>query len=115
MSAERKGRRPLKRATTPEGREQQITAMAYDLVERQIQDGTVSSQNLSHFLKVGSTREKLEHERLRNENIYLSAKIEREASMQRSEERYDQALRAMRTYQTGEDEVDGHDEEYYES
>ena len=36
-------------ATTPEDREGQITAMAMDLIERQIRDGTASSQILSHF------------------------------------------------------------------
>lgn len=112
MSANSKGRKPLRRAGTPEGREQQLTALAYDLAERQLIDGTASSQTLSHFLKAGSTRERLEHERLLNENLYLSAKIEREASGRRSEEMYEEALRAMRTYQTGE-EYDVDNGEYY--
>lgn len=85
-------------ATTPEGRENQLIAMAVDLVERQLVAGTASSQVITHYLKLGSTREKLEQERLANENELLQAKIQALASAQRVEELYETALNAMRSY-----------------
>lgn len=95
-------RRP---ATTPEGRENQLISLAVDLAEKQIKEGTVSSQVLTHYLKLGSSREKLEQERLRRENHLLEAKAEAMASAKRVEELYGKALNAMRTY-AGQDPVD---------
>lgn len=88
-------RRP---ATTPEARENQLIALAVDLAERQLKDGSASSQVISHFLKLASSREKLEQERLREENGLLRAKAEAMASAKRVEELYAQALDAMRSY-----------------
>jgi hypothetical protein len=69
-----------------------------DLAERQIQEGTASAQVITHFLKLGSSREKLEQERLRNETLLMAAKVEAMAAQQRIEELYGEALDAMRTY-----------------
>lgn len=88
-------RRP---ATTPEGRENQLVKQAIDLAERQISEGTASSQVLTHFLKLGSTREKLEQERLEHENELTRVKIEAIESQKRVEELYLEALQAMRSY-----------------
>ena len=95
-------RRPAK---TPEARENQLVSLAVDLAEKQIKEGTVSSQVLTHYLKLGSSREKLEQERLRRENHLLAAKAEAMASAKRVEELYGKALNAMRTY-AGQDPVD---------
>ena len=91
----RRRRRP---GTTPEARENQLVALAVDRAEQQIRDGTASAQVITHFLKLGSTREFLEQERLRHENELLEAKREAIASAQRVEELYKTALDAMRTY-----------------
>lgn len=91
-------RRP---ATTPEGRENQMIALAVDLAEKQMREGTASAQVISHYLKLGSSREKLEQERLAVENKLLEAKTEAIASQKRVEELYLDALRAMSTYQGG--------------
>lgn len=88
-------RRP---ATTPEARENQLISLAVDLAEQQLKDGTASSQVITHYLKASSSREKLEQERLRNENILLKAKAEAIASQKRIEEMYAEALGAMRSY-----------------
>jgi hypothetical protein len=88
-------RRP---ATTPEQRENQLIALAADLAERQMRDGTASSQIVTHYLKLGSTREKLEQERLRMENELAEAKIKSMASAERMEELYGEAIAAMRGY-----------------
>lgn len=88
-------RRP---ATTPEQRENQLIALAADLAERQMRDGTASSQIITHYLKLGSTREELEKDRLRIENELAKAKIEAMASASRMEELYAEAIDAMRGY-----------------
>jgi len=92
-------------ATTPEGRENQLISLAVDLAERQLQEGTASSQVISHLLKLGSTREVLEQERLRHENELLKVKAEQIQAAARMEELYADAIGAMRAYQ-GADEPD---------
>lgn len=88
-----------KRATTPEVREQQLVAAAYDLAERQIADGTASAQVITTFLKLGTSRERLEQERMQNEIALMEAKREAMESAARVEELYIGALNAMRSYQ----------------
>lgn len=90
--------RHLRPATTPEGRENQLISLATDLAEKQIADGTASSQVISHFLKLGSTRERLEQQRLEHENELTRVKIEAIESQKRVEELYMEALSAMRSY-----------------
>lgn len=90
--------KPTRPATTDEGREKQLTSLAFDLAEKQIKDGSVSAQVLAWFLKMGSTREKLEQSRLERENLLLAAKVDQMASAKRMEELYEQALQAMKTY-----------------
>lgn len=104
-----KPRRPP--ATTPEARENQLIALAVDLAEKQLAEGTASSQVITHYLKLGSTREALEKEKLSRENALLDAKVEALASAKRVEELYGQALEAMRTY-AGRT-VDGEDDDDY--
>ena len=100
----RPGRRP---ATTVEGRENQLITLAVDLAEKQMVEGTASAQVISHYLKLGSTREQLEQERLMQENELLKARVEQLASAKRVEELYEAALNAMRTYAgQGEAEYD---------
>ncbi len=107
--SERKTPRRLRPATTSEGREQQLISLASDLAEKQLRNGTASSQVVTHFLKMASTREKLEQERLQRENLLLSAKVEAMASSKRIEELYETALNAMREYSGNH--VDVYDED----
>jgi len=83
---------------TEEGRENQLVSLAIDLAERQLVDGTATSQVITHYLKLGSTREKLEQERLQRENELLTARVETLASAKKIEELYAAALDAMRDY-----------------
>ena len=92
-------------ATTPEGRESQLVAAAVDLAAKQIADGTASSQVITHYLKLGSPREKLEREKIALENRVLAANEEQLASQKRVEELYASALTAMKSY-SGEEIVD---------
>lgn len=89
---------PLRPATTPEGRENQLVSLAMDLAERRLREGTATSQEVTHFLKLGSSRELLEQERLRHENELTSVKIAAVANQAKTEELYRNALNAMRTY-----------------
>lgn len=104
MSA-RKGPRKLRPATTPEGRENQLISLAADLAEKQLREGTASSQVITHFLKLASTRERLEQAKIENENLLLSAKVNQIASSQRIEELYKSALNAMKQY-SGQETID---------
>lgn len=79
--------------------------MAVDLAEEQILSGRVSAQVLTHYLKLGSEREKLERSRLREENKLLEAKVRSLESSARTEELYENALKAMRVY-TGQSDDD---------
>jgi hypothetical protein len=90
---------PRRRAKTPELREQQLSAAAYDLAEQQIYAGTASAQVITHFLKAGSSRDHLEKERIRGEVELQKAKMEQMASSARIEELYIGAMNAMRSYQ----------------
>lgn len=75
-----------------------MVSLAHDLAEKQIREGSASSQVITHFLKLGSTRERLEQQRLEHENELTQVKIEAVRSQQRVEELYLEALKAMRTY-----------------
>lgn len=83
--------------------------MAVDLAERQIREGTASSQVITHFLKLGTTREKLEQHKLEYETELLRAKTEQIAQQGEIEILYKSALSAMRKY-GGEPEEEMPDE-----
>lgn len=85
-------------ATTPEARENQLISLAVDLAERQLQEGTASSQVITHYLKLGSTKERIEKEILEEQKELLKAKTEAIQSGKRVEELYTNALNAMRSY-----------------
>lgn len=103
-------RRPRHPARTPEAREQTVASAAYDLAEEQIRGGTASSQVITHFLKMGSTRERLEQERIAHENELLQVKREAIEGQKRVEELYMTALDAMRSYSGTPTELDEGDE-----
>lgn len=92
----------LPRAKTPAQREAQLSALAYDLAEQQFLDGTASSQVIVHFLKVGSTREKQELEKMKQETILVEAKVKDLANVEELKVLYVDAMNAMRGY-SGQD------------
>lgn len=106
-SEPRRTRRPP--ATTPEARENQMIALAVDVAERQMREGTASSQVISHYLKLGSTRERLEQQRLLREVDLLEKKAEGMESAKRIEELYETAIAAMRSY-AGQDPDESFDD-----
>lgn len=90
--------RKQKPALNPEARENQLIARAVDLAEQQLMNGTASSQVITHFLKLGSSREKLEKESKVLENQLLQAKAEYLQSQKHSEVLYKDALDAFKLY-----------------
>ena len=90
--------RKIRPALTPEARENQMIALAVDLVEQRLLNGTASSQETTHFLKLGSMKNRLEMEKLQEENRLLKARTEALQSAKRVEELYSEAIKAMRRY-----------------
>ena len=103
--------RKIRPALTPEARENQMISLAVDLAEKQLIEGTASSQVITHYLKLGSTKEKLEREKLEEENKLLRAKTENLQSQKNVEEAYLKAINAMKRY-SGNGDVDDEFEEY---
>lgn len=103
-----RARRP---AMTPDAREAQMISLAVDLAEQQLRDGTASSQVITHFLKLGSTKERIEKEILEKQKDLIAAKTANLQSSQRIEELYDKAIKSMREYNGYDPEDD--DEEIF--
>lgn len=88
---------------TPEGRENEVVALAYNLAEEQIRNGTASSQVITHFLKLGTVRERLEREILSEQKKLVAAKTENIESYKQNQVDYKEVIAAMKRY-SGEDE-----------
>lgn len=100
----------IRPSQTQEGREDQLVALAINLAEEQLLAGTASSQVISHFLKIGSTKERIEREILKEQKDLIKAKTEQLKSEKRVEELYSEALNAMRRY-SGQSAGEEHDYE----
>jgi hypothetical protein len=96
--ASNNGRRRSRPARTPEAREDHLANLAYDLAEEQIENGTASSQVITHFLKMGSRRERMEQERMRHEIELMEVKREQLIAETKREELFTEAIEAMRQY-----------------
>lgn len=95
--------RPMRPALTPEARENQMIALAMDLVEQRLRDGSASSAETTHFLKLASSKERLEMEVMQKQKELLIAKKEDLDSNKRIEALYDDAMKAMRRYSVQSD------------
>lgn len=102
QSNKQRKRRP---AITPEERENQLVSLAIDLAEKQLMEGTASSQVITHYLKLGSTKQKIEKEILEKQKELIVAKTENMKSLSKMEELYGEAINAMKKYSgNGSDE-----------
>lgn len=81
-----------------EARENRVIAAAYNLAERQINDGTASAMVITHFLKLGSEKEKLEREKLQRENELLRAKVDAYEQAKLQERDYSIVIAALKSY-----------------
>lgn len=93
----------IRPALTDEAREKQLISYATNLAEKQLLEGTASSQVIVHYLKLATTRERLEKEILEKQKEFLETKTEAIRSAQRSDEMYAEALRAFREYNGASD------------
>lgn len=102
----------MRPAETPEGRENQLISLAVDLAEKQLMEGTASSQVITHYLKLGSTKERIEKEILEKQKDLIQAKTENLQTAKRIEELYANALHAMRSYQGVSANVEDEEDDY---
>ena len=104
----RSPKKPGRPAITPEAREQQLIALAVDLVEQRLIDGTASSQETTHFLKLATSKSRLENQLLAAQTEMALAKKEALQSQKHTEELFAEAIKAFKTYSGHGDS----DEEY---
>lgn len=104
--------RKTRAATTPEARENQLISLAVDCAEQQLRDGTASSQVITHFLKLGTEKARIEVENLKLQKDLTIAKTEKLKSDQRIEELFEDAMKAFKTYNGQGDEDEYEDEDY---
>lgn len=90
--------RKMPPALTPEARENQLISLAIDVAEKQLLEGTASSQVITHFLKLATTREQLEKKRIEQEIELSKAKAKSLGDQEESKVLYENALKAMRKY-----------------
>lgn len=90
-------------AMTPQGREDQLISLAYDAAETQIRNGTASSQVITHFLRLGTEREKKEREKLEMEIELLKTKKQTLEDISLSKELYEEAINSIKIYTGGDD------------
>lgn len=95
-------------AMSPEARENQLIALAYDVAEERLKNGTATSQEVVHFLRLGSMKERKELELMQKKNELMAAKTEALQSAKKIEELYTDAISAFKTYRgiTEDDEDD---------
>lgn len=97
--------RRIRPALTPEAEENQMISLAVGLAKQQLMDGTASSQVITHYLKLGSTKERIEKEILERQKDLIEAKTKAYQASDEIKELYAEALKAMRTY-SGQGEPD---------
>lgn len=107
------GKRISSPALTPEGRENRLISLAYDLVEQRLLDGTASSQETTSILRLASIKEQLEQEKLRKELKMIDAKTQQLESQANIERLYSEAIKAMKSYSGQEEEVEPNETETY--
>ena len=100
----------LRPALTPEAEEDQLIALAISLVKQRLIAGTASSQETTHFLKLGSTKARAEKKLLEQEIELKAAKTEAIKAGQRSDQLYQDAIKAFRSY-SGQEVPE--DDDYY--
>ena len=96
---------------TPEARENQLISLAVDLAEKQLLDGTASSQVITHYLKLGSTEKRIEKRILEKQEELITAKTEALKSAKRIEDLYENAIIAMRKY-NGQSQPGDYNDDY---
>lgn len=92
------GKRKMRTPISAEARESQMISLAIDLAEQQLRDGTASSQVITHYLKLGSSKDKLERQILEKQKDLIGAKTKAYQSSEKIEKLYSDALEAFKRY-----------------
>ena len=95
-------------AMSPEAVENRLINKTYKAVEKRIESGTATAAELIHFLRLGSTKEQLELEKLKKENELLKAKTGAIRSQEETKELYENAIKAFSRY-SGHNNYEGDD------
>ena len=111
VSGSSESQKSMRPALTPEARENQLISLAIDLVEKRLMEGTASSQETTHFLKLATTKARIEKEILEKQKELIVAKTENLQSQKRSEEMFAEAMKAFRSY-SGQNSEEVYDEEW---
>lgn len=106
--------KPIRPALNPQSRENQMISLAVDLVEQRLRDGTASAQETVHYLKLASTKAKLESERAQLENELIRAKIQSLRDQADIKKLYNDAIDAMRRYSGHGNGSEEQEQEYNE-
>lgn len=106
--------RPMRPAIDPENREQQLISLAVDLVEQRLRDGTASAQETVHYLKLASSKTKVDLERAKLENELIRAKTQNLKDQADMKTLYMNAIEAMKRYSGNGGSRDYEEEEYDE-
>lgn len=114
ISPSASGLKPIRPALNPQSRENQMISLAVDLVEQRLRDGTASAQETVHYLKLASTRAKLESERAQLENELIRAKIQSLRDQADIKKLYNDAIDAMRRYSGHSNGSEEQEQEYNE-
>ena len=96
----------MRPALSPESKEGQMISLAMDLVEQRLRDGTATSQETTHFLKLATEKERTEREIAKKQLELMEAKRQQIASQARIEELYENAMKAFQRYSGHGDEED---------
>lgn len=96
-------------ARTVEGREQQMMALAMDLAEKKLRDGTASNMLICHFLKLATVQAELDKENTKADVELKKAKVKSIQDQKNMEETYEKAIEALKTYQGIRNEDDYED------
>lgn len=99
-------KKKIRPGTSPEARENQLIALAYDVAEERLRNGTATSQEVVHFLRLGSMKERKELELMEKKNELMTAKTEALQSAKKVEELYANAINAFKSYRSSSDGED---------
>lgn len=83
---------------SPEARESQLISLAVDLAEQQLMDGTASAQVITHYLKLATTRERIEKEILKRQCELIQAKTDSYKESKHFDQMLEDAMNAMKRY-----------------
>lgn len=100
-------------ASSPEARENQLIALAYDVAEERLRNGTATSQEVVHFLRLGSIKERKELELMEQKIKLDTAKTEALQSAKKIEELYTNAIAAFKLYRPPESDDEYDDPNLY--